>query len=58
MSDCQKIKYHNKNRALNYLNRMRKWGMIIPKNASAYLCPFCNHWHLGHNKFYKEKEAI
>jgi len=54
MPDCRKIKYHNKERALKHLKQMRKWGMIIPKNAHAYLCPSCNRWHLGHDKFYKE----
>ena len=51
MNHDDKIKYHSKKKALKHLNRIRKWGMIIPKNAHAYLCPYCKHWHLGHDKF-------
>ena len=51
MNHDDNIKYHSKKKALKHLNRIRKWGMIIPKNAHAYLCPYCNFWHLGHDKF-------
>ena len=40
---------------MNHLNSMRKFGLIIPANAQAYWCEFCDGgWHLGHGK--KEKK--
>jgi len=54
ITDCLKIKYHTEKKALKHLSRIRKWGMIISANASAYLCVHCGRWHLGHDKYYKE----
>ena len=43
-----KIRYKSKQKALNRLKSIKKRGIIVPENAGAYHCPFCNRWHLGH----------
>jgi hypothetical protein len=45
-----KIRYKSKKRAENALRSIRKSGKIITGTPNAYLCRFCNRWHLGHGK--------
>ena len=44
-----KIEYNHKRNADKHLKHMRKIGLIIPRNAHSYHCPFCGKWHLGHS---------
>lgn len=47
----RKKKYSSEKNALAHLRQMRKKGLIIPANASAYRCPIDpSHFHLGHIK--------
>lgn len=45
-----KFQYRTKKRAINYLRRIKKTGVIVPSNAHAYICSQCNYWHLGHKR--------
>lgn len=48
---CQrKRKYRSEQAAMNMLDRIKKTGKIIPHNANAYRCTYCDGWHLGHAK--------
>jgi len=50
---CYKRTYRSKKRAEHDLRRIAKQGWIVPANASAYQCPYCLKWHLGHDKYIK-----
>lgn len=53
--DCWKIKYPSKKHALNAFKKIKKKGYYIQPNTYIYQCPYCLGWHLGHDKYYKEK---
>lgn len=42
--------FRSKEAALRFLKGIRKKGLIVTRNASAYKCEYCNHWHLGHTR--------
>lgn len=48
----RKIRYRKQLTALKELKSIARTGKIIPPNAHAYKCPYCDGWHLGHNKLY------
>ncbi len=57
MSDqCTKTKFANEKAALDYVRRLKNTSTrsIIP--TRAYLCPYCETWHLTSHGSYSEKE--
>jgi len=56
--ECFKVKYNSMKSALQGMRKIKKSGKIIPPDAHIYLCPFCKNYHLGHNKFYQEKNKF
>lgn len=54
---CSKIKYPSKKHAEKAMRSIKKTGKIIPPDAHIYLCG-CGNYHLGHDKFYKEKNKF
>lgn len=55
--DCLKIKYNSMKSALQGMRKVKRSGKIIPPDTHIYLCP-CGSYHLGHNKYYKEKNKF
>lgn len=51
----RKIQYRSKKRALKHLNKIRKIGLIVSRDAHAYLCPYCFCFHLGGNDKHRYK---
>ena len=55
MTDCYKIQYRSKKHAENKMKAIKKRGYILSPNFYAYQCPNCGKFHLGHDKYYKER---
>lgn len=55
---CIKISYQNKKHAEKALRNIKKKGYLIADNTYSYLCPYCKCFHIGHDKFYKEKNKF
>lgn len=46
----RKRKYSSKKNAINFLNGLKKKGILVSPLAEVYKCPFAEHWHTGHKK--------
>jgi hypothetical protein len=53
--NCRKIEYPSKEHAEQAFKSIKKRGYLISPNTYIYKCPYGNHYHIGHDKYYKYK---